>query len=214
MNFNELANKINESMVPEANKINPEFQKWKAENPGVPTYRFFKMQRDKKLKAGSSVPDKPLASPGDAGLEPSRPSEISVLSKDPATERTRLAIADYLAHNPGASVDEIIDAIAIDSTEETPLNLDPAVVKAIVDEETPTASSDVEEPSLSDLKKDELSAKYDRMRQALYKARGFKSRAGRPGKRYEPETDTGDEDEGSFGRKINMRDEPVDPTEL
>jgi hypothetical protein len=203
MTFDKLANQINENFMPEARKPNPEFQKWKAENPGVPVYKFYKMQRDKKAGLGSSVPIS----------EPSEEPEISTLSKDPATERTRLAVADYIAHNPNASVDEIIDAIAIDSTEETPLNLDPAVVKAIVDQESSMEEPDIEGPSLSDIKKDELSAKYDRMRQALYRARGFKARPGRRGVSRdvegEPEEDT------PFSRRgINMRDEPFDPNEL
>lgn len=165
MKFDKLANQINENFMPEARKPNPEFQKWKAENPGVPHYKFYKMQRDKKAGLGATGPiSKPSAEP-----------EISTLSKDPATERTRLAVADYIAHNPDASVDEIIDAIAIDSTEETPLNLDPAVVKAIVDQETsmePGAGElGPEEPSLSDIDKlgrDELSSKYDRMMRRDY----------------------------------------------
>lgn len=211
MNFDNLANKINESVMPEARKPNPEFQKWKAENPGVPVYKFFKMQRAKKLSG--AAPEPGIIEPGTT--EKPETSKIEVLSKDPATERTRLAVAEYLTHNPGASVDEIIDAIAIDSTEETPLNLDPAVVKAIVDEETPSVGSEPEEPSLSDLKKDELAAKYDRMRRALYKARGFKAGPGRRAtKKQEPDMDLGDEEEAGIRRSINMRDEPRDPTEL
>jgi hypothetical protein len=200
MSFDKLANQINENFMPEARKPNPEFQKWKAENPGVPAYKFYKMQRAKK---SGMTPD----------VEPTVEPEISTLSKDPATERTRLAVADYIAHNPDASVDEIIDAIAIDSTEETPLNLDPAVVKAIVDQESSVEEPGLEEPSLSDIKKDELSAKYDRMRQALYKARGFKAKPGRRSITRDVEGDT--EEDTPFSRRgISMRDEPVDPNEL
>lgn len=213
MSFDKLANQINESLVPEARPVNPEFQKWKAENPGVPTYKFFKMQRAKKLGNVAGTETTPVT----PAMEPASDTpEIEVLSKDPATERTRLAVADYLAHNPNASVDEVIDAIAIDSTEETPLNLDPSVVKAIVDQETTTSDTEVEEPSISDIKKDELAAKYDRMRQALYRARGLKAKPGRKMvSKNEPEYSAGDEeDAGSFGRGISMRDEPVDPNEL
>lgn len=210
MSFDKLANQINESLVPEARPVNPEFQKWKAENPGVPTYKFFKMQRAKKLGNVAGTETTPAMEP--AADTP----EIEVLSKDPATERTRLAVADYLAHNPNASVDEVIDAIAIDSTEETPLNLDPSVVKAIVDQETTTSDTETEEPSVSDIKKDELAAKYDRMRQALYRARGLKAKPGRKtASKNEPEYSAGDEEDvGGFGRGISMRDEPVDPNEL
>lgn len=213
MSFDKLANQINESLVPEARPVNPEFQKWKAENPGVPTYKFFKMQRAKKLGNVAGTETTPIT----PAMEPVTDTpEIEVLSKDPATERTRLAVADYLAHNPNASVDEVIDAIAIDSTEETPLNLDPSVVKAIVDQETTTSDTETEEPSISDIKKDELAAKYDRMRQALYRARGLKAKPGRKtASKNEPEYSAGDEeDAGGFGRGISMRDEPVDPNEL
>ncbi|NDB83758.1 MAG: hypothetical protein EB127_13685 [Alphaproteobacteria bacterium] len=213
MKFDELANRINESFVPEmARPKNLAFQKWKEENPGVPTYKFFKQQRE--LKAGGKPADLPTGSePEDVKVEPSTSSASSaeILSKDPATERTRIAVADYLAHNPGASVDEVIDAIAIDSNEETPLNLEPAIVKALIDQETPEGSpSAEEEPSF---KKDELAAKYDRLRQALYKRRGFKSKVGRKSLAADVPSDE-EEDDYSRGPKINMRDEPVDPTEL
>ena len=213
MKFDELANRINESFVPEmARPKNLAFQKWKEENPGVPTYKFFKQQRE--LKSGDKPADLPSSSePESISDEPSIGS-ADILSKDPATERTRIAVADYLAHNPDASVDEVIDAIAIDSNEETPLNLEPAVVKAIIDQETPEGSASTEEePSLDKLKKDELSAKYDRLRQALYKSRGLKSKAGR--KPFAADI-PGDENEDDYtrGPKINMRDEPIDPTEL
>lgn len=213
MSFDNLANKINESLVPEARPINPEFQKWKAQNPGVPTYKFFKMQRAKKL---GNLPSEPTVSKPAVDEPVEDTPELEILSKDPATERTRLAVADYLSHNPNASVDEVIDAIAIDSTEETPLNLDPAVVKAIVDQETTTTDTDLEEPSITDIKKDELAAKYDRMRQALYRARGLKAKPGRKSAtKSDSEYFAGDEDDSSgVSRRYSMRDEPIDPNEL
>lgn len=212
MNFDKLANLINESMMPEGRKPNAEFQKWKAENPGVPVYKFFKMQRDK--KGGSAAPTAPAqkADPVGSAVAADAPEVVSTISKDPATERTRLAVADFLSHNPEAQIDEIIDAIAIDSSEETPLNLDPAVVKAIIDEERPPVDTGMDGPTDSDLRKDVLASKYDRMRQALYKARGLKSKPGRPIKKLDGE-DEDDVEEIGLGSKFDMRDEPVDPIE-
>lgn len=207
MKFDVLASRINENFVPEmARPKNLAFQKWKEENPGVPTYKFFKQQRE--LKKGSPLSAEPSVSK-DA---PETATTTDILSKDPATERTRLAVTDFLSHNPNASVDEVIDAIAIDSSEETPLNLDPAVVKAIIDQETPTVGSEVEEPSAATLKRDELAAKYDRIRQKLLKARGLSAKSGRRPSVKDVEADP-EIDDTAYSSRLDMRDEPVDPTE-
>jgi len=131
----------------------------------------------------------------------------------PDTLRTKEAVATYLQHNPEATPEEIMSAINAQDSEETPLNLDPEVIKtAIADVK---AGEDIEqEPDSEALRKQELAAKYDRVRQALYKMHGFKSK-GRPGRKAvadEPEEEPGEIDYNE--PKINMRDEPIDPTEL
>jgi len=134
----------------------------------------------------------------------------------PDTLRTKDAVATYLQHNPEASEDEIIAGIASQDSEETPLNLDPEVVKSAIADVR--GGGDVEaEPDPEALRKQELAAKYDRVRQALYKMHGFKSK-GRPGRKAvsdEPE----DEPEpseiiGGTGSQNPNDYEYKDPTEL
>ncbi len=203
---------IAESVVPvgdaafaaEARPKNPDFQKWKEENPGKPTYLFYKAQRNK--KAGNITTSNPVTTP----------APMSGNYKElPDTRRTKEAVADFLQHNPDAGFEEILDAITSQSSEETPFNLDPEVVKsAISDIKTGPVASE-EEPDIENFKKADLAAKYDRMRQALLKARGLKAGPGRRPLTKDVVPDLGDEDElGSMSRKINMRDEPIDPNEM
>jgi preprotein translocase subunit SecD len=50
----------------------------------------------------------------------------------PDTLRTKDAVATYLQHNPGATPEEVMSAIGSQNSEETPLNLDPEVVKSAI----------------------------------------------------------------------------------
>lgn len=211
MKFDEVINYIAENTTPVATEMarpkNLEFQKWKEENPGVPTYKFFKMQRDKKAGVAPAVPEVPVSSPAAAPAMSGKYKEL------PDTLRTKEAVADYMLHNPNASYEEVVAAITPQSTEETPLNLDPEVITAAIAAASP-GTGDTAEPSAVELKKADLAAKYDRMRQALYRARGLKAKPGRKSPTKD-EPEPGEEDDyGSGGRSINMRDEPVDPNEL
>lgn len=212
MKFDEMINSIAELTVPvgdaafatEARPMNPEFQKWKKENPGKPTYLFYKAQRAKKAGMGAAEP-----------AAPAMPAPTSSFKELLDTKRTKEAVADFLLHNPGASYEEVMDAIASQDTEETPLNLDPEVVKAAMSDPQTTMSAGDEESDIENIRKSELEAKYDRMRRALMAARGLKAGPGRRATPKEPVADIGDEDDMGFGRRgINMRDEPIDPNEL
>lgn len=212
MKFDTAVNFIAENLTPVATEmarpVNPEFQKWKQENPGVPVYKFFKMQRD--LKKGATAQP---ATDTAAVASPEEPAGAQNYKELPDTLRTKEAIANYMAHNPGASYEEVLNAITPQSTEETPLNLDPDVVKSAM-AGAGSDAGDISEPSATELKKGDLAAKYDRMRQALYKSRGLKVKPGR--RAATKDIDSGDEEEelGMGGRGINMRDEPIDPNEL
>jgi hypothetical protein len=147
-------------------------------------------------------------------VEPKAEPSAGVKYKElPDTLRTKDAVATYLQHNPEATEEEVVSAVTSQNSEETPLNLDPEVIKtAIADARS---EGDIEsEPDPEALRKQELAAKYDRVRQALYKMHGFKSKK-RPGRKVasdEPEEEPGEIDYNE--PKINMRDEPIDPTEL
>jgi hypothetical protein len=212
MKFDKMVEFIAESVVPvgdaafaaEARPANPEFQKWKQENPGKPTYLFYKAQRAK--RAGNATPASLVATPAPMG---------GSYKELPDTRRTKEAVASFVQHNPDAGFEEVLDAITSQSTEETPLNLDPEVVKSAIADVKAGPVAGEEEPDIENLKKTDLAAKYDRMRQALLKARGLKASPGRRPQSRDVVPDLGDEDElGSMSRKINMRDEPIDPNEL
>jgi len=211
MKFDEVINYIAENTTPVATEMarpkNLEFQKWKEENPGVPTYKFFKMQRDKKAGVAPAVPEVPVSSPAAAPAMTGKYKEL------PDTLRTKEAVADYMLHNPNASYEEVAAAIIPQSTEETPLNLDPEVITAAIAAASP-GTGDIAEPSAAELKKADLAAKYDRMRQALYRSRGLKAKPGRKAASKETDLGDGEEDYSGGGRGINMRDEPVDPNEI
>lgn len=212
MKFDETLQFIAENTVPVAGPVvsekrpeNPAFAKWKAENPGVPTYKFYKMQRELK-KGGKTPPVANLAAPA---------TPADSFKELPDTLRTKEAVADFLQHNPGASFEEVMDAITPQSSEETPLNLDPEVVKSAIASTSGGVSSAEGEPDIESLKKADLASKYEKMRKALYAARGLKSRPGRKPVVKDPEMDVDyDGEEGGMRRGINMRDEPVDPNEL
>lgn len=218
MKFDEAINFIAENTVPVAAEMarpkNPEFQKWKEENPGVPTYKFFKMQRDLKKGTPAATPsDVPAAADVAATVAPEEPAGAQKYKELPDTLRTKEAVANYLAHNPEASYDEVITAIEPQSTEETPLNLDPEVVKSAMTA-AGQGGGEISEPSAAELKKADLAAKYDRMRQALFRARGLKASPGRKATVKDMEPGEEEDEYGSAGRGINMRDEPIDPNEL
>jgi len=107
----------------------------------------------------------------------------------------------------------VLAAITPQSTEETPLNLDPEIVKSAMITAT-SSGEEVAEPSASELKKTDLAVKYDKMRQALYRARGLKAKPGRRVAAKDLEAGEEEEDYGTSGRRISMRDEPIDPNEL
>lgn len=173
MKFNETVEYIAENLTPVTAEMarpkNPEFQKWKEENPGKPTYLFYKAQRAKKT-AGTA---EPVAAPAAASA--------GTYKELPDTKRTKEAVAEFMQFNPDAGFEEVLDAVTQQSTEETPLNLDPGVVKAAMDEIQGISAPEVSEPDLGDIKKTDLADRYERMRQALYKARGLKGTPGRKG---------------------------------
>jgi hypothetical protein len=183
---------------------NPEFEKWKQANPGVPTYKFYKMQRE--LKKGGQAAASPVSA------EPAGASYKEL----PDTLATKTRIAEILNADPEVTDAEVIDRIMSDAEAGDILNTDPEVIKSEISAVRTGKSSEqgIEEPDVEALKKADLASKYDRMRQALYKARGLKTGPGRkPTPREEPEAGD-EEDTGLTGGRISMRDEPIDPNEL
>jgi len=200
MKFDDAINYIAENTLDleMAKPKNPEIEKLVAQ--GMPYWKARQMVN----KGGASAAPQVAPAAEPAGMK---------YKELPDTLRTKDAVATYLQHNPGATPEEVMAAIGSQNSEETPLNLDPEVVKAAI-ADAQAGGGEEQEPDPEALRKAELAAKYDRVRQALYKMHGFKTK-GRPGRKVaadEPEEEPGEIDYNE--PKINMRDEPVDPTEL
>ena len=205
MKFDDAINYIAETTLDMemAKPKNPEIEKLVAQ--GMPYWKARQM-----VNKGSVAPK--AAAPAAAAA----PAEPGVKYKElPDTLRTKDAVATYLQHNPDASEEDVMSAITTQNSEETPLNLDPEVVKAAIADARPSGGEE-QEPDPAALRKAELAAKYDKVRQALYKMHGFKVK-GRPAKRsseVEPSDDEEPEIVGGTGSGRAYADEPMDPTEL
>jgi hypothetical protein len=102
-------------------------------------------------------------------------------------------------------------AITLKNTDETPLDLDPELVRAtITDVKSGSVEQDDQGPSSLEIKKTERAEKYKRMRDALYRARGFTPPED---KEIETDVDSDEEDEEEYNGKIDTSDEPRDPVE-
>jgi len=222
MKFDEMINSIAELTVPvgdaafatEARPANPELQKWKKENPGKPVYLFYKAQRAKKAGTASARAKKAGTASASSVVTPV-PTTTGIFKELPDTKRTKEAVANILQYNPDATFEEVMEIITSKNTAETPLNLDPEVVKTAMSDPQTAISVGDEDPDIESLRKSELEDRYNRMRHALSAAHGLKAKPGRRATPKEPFADIGDEDDMGFDRRsINMRDEPIDPNEL
>lgn len=145
-----------------------------------------------------------------AAVEPAISSNPGVKYKElPDTLRTKDAVANYMQHNPGATEEEVLSVLTSQNSEEAPYNLDPEIVKtAMIDTQS---GGDVQEPDIDTIAQSEKAAKMARVKDALLRMRGLKGKVGRkPVVRDEPE----EEPEELSGSHVDMRDEPIDPTEL
>jgi len=197
MKFDEAINYIAESTfeLEMAKPRNPEIDKLVAQ--GIPYWKARNMVNAQK----GSAPATPAAAP--AGTK---------YKELPDTLRTKDAVANYLQHNPNATEQEVLAGISSMDSEETPLNLDPEVVKSAM-ADAQSGGGEEQEPDIDTIARAEKAAKMARVKDAILRLRGLKSKAGRkPAARPEPEEEPGEID---FDEpKIDMRDEPVDPTEL
>jgi hypothetical protein len=145
-----------------------------------------------------------------AAVEPAISSNPGVKYKElPDTLRTKDAVANYMQHNPGATEEEVLSVLTSQNSEEAPYNLDPEIVKtAMIDTQS---GGDEQEPDIDTIAQSEKAAKMARVKDALLRMRGLKGKVGRkPVVRDEPE----EEPEELSGSHVDMRDEPIDPTEL
>ena len=178
MNFNKLANTLIENIDPsiandatneeyEGRAPNPEFQKWKAENPGVPTYKFFKMQRDKKLG-------------GDVETSTKEPIETDEVGSMSASElKTQAAIESFMSEHPDASVSDIVDhlkglndqGISLKTSYVTNAEEIDRMVTKLKEMEASEKPLDLADPSGSDIDA-EKKAKFARLRKFMSMSRG------------------------------------------
>jgi hypothetical protein len=210
MKFDDAINYIAEATLDMemAKPKNPEIEKLVAQ--GMP---YYKARNIVNSRSAGNAPGVPTAPAARTAAEPA-----GIKYKElPDTLRTKDAVATYLQHNPGATPEEVMSAIGSQNSEETPLNLDPEVVKSAI-ADAQVGGGDEQEPDPEALRKAELQSKYDRVRQALYKMHGFKAK-GRPGRKAiadEPETDPelNDIEGGEGPQDPNHYLEPKDPTEM
>ena len=132
----------------------------------------------------------------------------------PDTLRTKDAVAAYMQHNPNATEQEVMAAIETQSSEETPLNLDPEVVKnAISDAQMFTGDIEdnvpdfVPEPAKPVLNDPNKQLRRDKLMKALKK---LNKRSINPD--YADDLDNNEKD--IDGGPVDMRDEPINPVEL
>jgi len=204
MNFNKLANTLVENIDPsiandatneeyEGRAPNPEFQKWKAENPGVPTYKFFKMQRAKKLG-------------GDVEASTKEPIETDEVGSMSASElKTQAAIESFMSGHPDASVSDLVDhlkglndqGITLKTSYITDAEEINKMVLGIKEMEASEKPQDMADPSGSDIDA-EKKAKFARLRKFMSMNRGdrdaYLARKGKSSS--EDEEDEEDEENG------------------
>ena len=201
MKFDEAINYIAETTldVEMAKPKNPEIDRLVAS--GMPYWKARQIVR--------------RGAPASAATPTNVPAAASSFRELPDTLRTKDAVAVYLQHRPEASEAEITNALATQNSDDAPLNLDPVVIQTAIDDVRGAESELEQEPDPNALRKSELLAKYDRVRQALYRLHGFTKARGSSGRKEipsEPEEEPTDTE--LVEPKIDMRDEPVDPTEL
>jgi hypothetical protein len=227
MKFDEAINYIAENLTPVASEMakpkNPFIVQRAAElekqglSPATAYAYARKEFLNQKTGSGSStsaVPAAPAAA--DVEIEPTSADPAGVSFRElPDTLATKAKVAEIFAADPQVSDEDVVSRIAADAESGEILNTDADLIKQELSTlRSNTAGDEVAEPSAAELKKAELSAKYDRMRQALYRARGLKAKPGRKStSKDEPEA--GEEEETGYSdRAVNMRDEPLDPNEL
>lgn len=224
MKFDEAINYIAENLTPVASEMakpkNPFIVQRAAEleKQGLSPATAYAYARKEflKQKDGSSAPTAPATTtePATASVD-AEPAQTSTFKELPDTLATKSKIAEILTADPQVSDEDVIARIMADAEAGEILNTDADVIKQELSVlRSAPGGEEVAEPSAAELKKSELAGKYDRMRQALYRARGLKAKPGRKSPAKD-EPEPGEEDDYSAGgRGINMRDEPVDPNEL
>jgi len=156
--------------------------KFKVEDPNSPTGWAVKGHKTIPDGTPTEAPKGPYQK---TGTNPNlgRPKTSPVVSTGTSTQaeiaRTEEAVAEFVKYNPNATEQEVVDAIAEKSTEETPLSLDAKVIqnameKAKADTGTETDSSEPDIANLAASEKAAKQAKMNRLRQYLLKKKGLK----------------------------------------
>lgn len=161
----------------------------RSEDPNSPT--GWSLNAPYKLKDGRTVP---VGTPVDApqgeyqrtttnpnmGRPKKTPAPISTGSNKAAeVARTEEAVEEFVKYNPNASEQEVTDAIADQSTDETPLSLDPAVIVTAIQKAKESLGSEKasNEPTAASMAASEK-AKKDRtmssLRAYLMRKKGLK----------------------------------------
>jgi hypothetical protein len=156
--------------------------KFKVEDPNSPTGWAVKGHKTIPDGTPTEAPKGPYQKTG-TNPNMGRPKTAPVVTTGTGTQaeiaRTEEAVAEFVKYNPNATEQEVVDAIAEKSTEETPLSLDPKVIqnameKVKADTGTETDSSEPDIANLAASEKADKQAKMNRLRQYLLKKKGLK----------------------------------------
>ncbi len=156
--------------------------KFKVEDPNSPTGWVVKGHKTIPDGTPTEAPKGPYQKTG-TNPNMGRPKTTPVVSTGTGTQaeiaRTEEAVEEFMKYNPNATEQEVVDAIAEKSTEETPLSLDAKVIqnameKAKADAGTETDSSEPDIANLAASEKAAKQAKMNRLRQYLLKKKGLK----------------------------------------
>ena len=156
--------------------------KFKVEDPNSPTGWAVKGHKTIPDGTPTEAPKGPYQKTG-TNPNMGRPKTSPVVSTGTGSQaeiaRTEEAVEEFMKYNPNATEQEVVDAIAEKSTEETPLSLDAKVIqnameKAKADTGTETDSSEPDIANLAASEKAAKQAKMNRLRQYLLKKKGLK----------------------------------------
>jgi len=156
--------------------------KFKVEDPNSPTGWAVKGHKTIPDGTPTEAPKGPYQKTG-TNPNMGRPKTLPVVSTGTGTQaeiaRTEEAVAEFVKYNPNATEQEVVDAVAEKSTEETPLSLDAKVIqnameKAKADAGTETDTSEPDIANLAASEKAAKQAKMNRLRQYLLKKKGLK----------------------------------------
>jgi hypothetical protein len=180
----EIVKMIRESLEEMARTAGSIGSKYKVEDPNSPTGWSVKGHKTIPDGTPTEAPKGPYVPKG-TNPNMGRPKKMDTgpVNSTASNARTEEVIEDFLQYNPEASEEEVIDAVNQKNSDETPMNIDPAAIKKMIEKiksEKGSGEVDSKEPSMSDIESSEKAskaekiAKINKLRAFLMKKKGLK----------------------------------------